>query len=70
MKPDFAAMSRKELRAYVLTHRDDQEAFFAYVDRSDVEATWAEFPPVESAEDLQHFPAFIDKLHKETQSNS
>ena len=31
MKPDFAAMSRKELREYLLTHREDEEAFFAYV---------------------------------------
>ena len=69
MKPDFTAMSRKELRAYVLAHRDDEEAFFAYVDRSATEATWVELPPVESAEDLQHFPAFLDKLRKETQSD-
>lgn len=27
-------MSRKELRAYVLAHQGDEEAFFAYVDRS------------------------------------
>ena len=38
MKPDFAAMSRKELREYLLAHREDEEAFFVYVDRSEVEA--------------------------------
>ncbi len=26
MKPDFAAMSRAELRAYVLQHRNDTDA--------------------------------------------
>lgn len=62
MKPDFAAMSRKELRAYLLTHREDEEAFFAYVDRSEVEANWVELPPVESIEDLQNFPEFLKKL--------
>lgn len=26
MKPDFKAMSKEDLRAYVLAHRDDDEA--------------------------------------------
>lgn len=33
MKSDFKAMSRAELRAYVLEHRDDETAFHALVDR-------------------------------------
>ena len=33
MKPDFDTMSKTELRAYVLAHRNDQEAFFKLVDR-------------------------------------
>jgi hypothetical protein len=32
-KPDFAAMSKFELRAYVLEHRDEEEALHAYLDR-------------------------------------
>ena len=32
-KPNFPAMSKKELRAYVLAHRDDDEAFYAYTDK-------------------------------------
>jgi hypothetical protein len=28
-KPNFAAMTKQELRAYVLEHRDDNEAFYA-----------------------------------------
>lgn len=30
MKPNFDAMSRAELKAYVLAHRDDDEAFHAF----------------------------------------
>jgi len=30
---NFQTMSRKELRDYVLAHREDQEAFYAFVDR-------------------------------------
>jgi hypothetical protein len=33
MKPDFNAMTKAELRAYVLAHRQDQEAFQALADR-------------------------------------
>lgn len=32
-KPNFQAMNKKELRAYVLTHREDNEAFYALVDK-------------------------------------
>lgn len=33
MKPDFAAMNRAQLRAYVLEHREDTEAFPALADK-------------------------------------
>jgi hypothetical protein len=32
-KPDFTTMSKFELRAYVLEHRDEEEALHAYLDR-------------------------------------
>jgi hypothetical protein len=32
-KPNFDQMTRQELRAYVLQHRDDEEAFHALCDR-------------------------------------
>jgi trans-aconitate 2-methyltransferase len=30
---NYAAMSDRELKRYILTHRDDREAFYAYMDR-------------------------------------
>ncbi|MFP4578040.1 MAG: DUF6887 family protein [Coleofasciculus sp.] len=33
MQPNFQTMSKKELRSYLLTHRDDDSAFYAYADR-------------------------------------
>ena len=33
MKPNFNAMTRKELRAYVLEHRDDAEAISVIVEK-------------------------------------
>ncbi|MEM8779463.1 MAG: hypothetical protein AAGF26_11455 [Cyanobacteria bacterium P01_G01_bin.49] len=32
-KPDFQAITSQELRRYVLSHRDDDEALNAYVDK-------------------------------------
>lgn len=32
-KPNFESMSRAELKAYITTHREDNEAFRAYIDR-------------------------------------
>lgn len=32
-KVNYATMSDQELKRYILTHRDDQEAFYAYMDR-------------------------------------
>jgi hypothetical protein len=31
MKPDFSKMSRQELRAYILAHREDDEAIEALI---------------------------------------
>ncbi len=33
LKPNFQQMSRKELRTYVLAHREDDEALRIYMDR-------------------------------------
>lgn len=38
-KPNFKAMSLKELYSYVITHREDDEAFYTYVDKLHAEAT-------------------------------
>ena len=32
-KPDFQTMSLPDLRAYILEHRQDDEAFYTFVDR-------------------------------------
>lgn len=32
-KPNFERMNLEELRAYVLSHRQDDQAFYAYCDR-------------------------------------
>ena len=61
---NFSSISRHELHAYVLSHRDDQEAFYCYVDRLHKEATWVEMPLLESVEDLENYPEFIEHFGK------
>jgi hypothetical protein len=63
-KIDFAKMQQKELHAYVLAHRDDQEAFYAYVDKLHAEATWVEMSPSQSVDDLKNYPEFLERLRK------
>lgn len=38
VKPDFTTMTKTQLRAYVLAHRDDEEALQAYVDKLHAES--------------------------------
>lgn len=65
MKPDFAAISRKELQAYVLDHRDDEEAFNVYIARLNTEGNWKRFPALKSMEDLDNYPEFLEKIRKD-----
>jgi hypothetical protein len=67
-KPDFKAMSQKDLHSYVLAHRDDREAFYAYVDKLHTEATWIEMPPLRSADDLENYPEFLQHLRQNSES--
>jgi len=61
---DFSKMKERELYTYVLAHRDDPEAFYAYVDRLHAEATWIEMPPSQSVEDFGNHPEFVERIRK------
>jgi pyoverdine/dityrosine biosynthesis protein Dit1 len=65
---NFQTMSRKELHNYVLAHREDQDAFYAYVDKLHNEGNWVEMPAVESVEDLDKFPEFVAKSQRSSES--
>ncbi|NJK77017.1 MAG: phenylacetate--CoA ligase [Microcoleus sp. SU_5_6] len=62
MKPNFQEMSKKELRKYVLAHRDDNEAFYAYVDKINAEGNRVTHPPLKSLDDIENYPEFLEKL--------
>ncbi len=61
-KPNFQAMNQKELHNYVLAHRDNQEAFYAYVDKLHAEGNWIEMPPLKSLQDLENYPEFLERF--------
>jgi hypothetical protein len=61
---DYRQMNQKELRKYVLTHREDEEAFHAYVDLLHAEGNWVEMPALESEQDLDKYPEFIDRMRQ------
>jgi hypothetical protein len=50
MEQDFETMPREELKAYVLSHREDVEALRILMRRRspDSEATWYKFPETEA----------------------
>jgi hypothetical protein len=54
-KRNFGAMSQQELHDYVLAHRDETDAFFAYVDKIHAEGHWVEMPPVETLQELENY---------------
>jgi hypothetical protein len=68
-QPDFQAMSQKELQRYVLSHREDQAAFYAYVDKLNAEANWIEMPPLSSLEDMDNHPEFVYRFRNNSQRN-
>jgi hypothetical protein len=65
MKPNFQEMTLKELRTYVLSHREDDEAFYTYVDRVNVECKRVVYPPLQSLEDMENYPEVIEKMRKD-----
>ena len=54
-------MSRKHLHDYFMTHRDDREAFYAYVDKLHEEGNWVEMPALESIDDLNQYSDFVKR---------
>jgi hypothetical protein len=56
MKPDFNVMTKAELRNYVLTHRDDPEAFQALADRIYASPNPQWYQPEETEKIVELFP--------------
>ena len=51
MKPDFDKMSIAELRAYLLSHRNDDEAFYELADRLEASSNGTKLYPAPDTPD-------------------
>lgn len=70
MNPDFKAMTRKELLAYMLEHRDDDEAFHVFMDKVHAEPPTEIYPAPQSINDLKHFPQLLEEFRREREGRS
>jgi len=59
IKLDFNTMTKKELRAYVIAHPSDKDAFRILVDRFTVNASPETFAMPQSVADLQEIESLI-----------
>ncbi|MBD1943417.1 hypothetical protein H6F50_13825 [Coleofasciculus sp. FACHB-712] len=58
-KPDFSRMTRQELRAYVLAHREDDEAIEALIKRGNPNSPKYRLPKTE--EDLREMEEILKR---------
>jgi len=68
-KPNFAAMTRKELRAYILEHREDEEAFLIYMNKVTAEPGEI-YPAPQSIDDLRNFPELLENYQQKTREQA
>jgi predicted RNase H-like HicB family nuclease len=61
---NYQQMNQKELSDCFLSHREDENAFHAYVDLLHAEGNWVEMPALESEQDLDNYPEFIDRIRE------
>ncbi len=70
-QPDFQSMNRKELVSYFLEHRNDQEAFYALMDKLETEPVLYELPPITTAEEAraeaERFPQILEEIRRKRQ---
>jgi hypothetical protein len=61
MKPDFNAMTKVELRSYLIAHPNDREAFYAFVDRFTADASSEIFPMARSQDEIEEVAKLIQQ---------
>lgn len=65
-KPNFKTMTSQELKSYVLSHREDDEAFYAYVDRIHERQDRIVYPPLQSLEDMEKYPEVMEQMRQDS----
>ncbi|NET43952.1 MAG: hypothetical protein F6K15_19610 [Okeania sp. SIO2B3] len=62
-------MTSQELKSYVLSHRDDDEAFYVYVYQVNERKDRVVYLPLKSLEYLDKFPEFIEQMRQYSRKN-
>ena len=65
-KPNFNKMDIKQLRSYILSHREDDKAFYTFVDRVKKEKSWTNYPPLNSLEEMEKYPEILEKFAQDS----
>ncbi len=58
-KPDFSTMTRKQLRAYAFTHREDEAVFTELIRR--VERSGTSYPYPQTEEDFEEMKHILHR---------
>ncbi|WP_019498240.1 DUF6887 family protein [Pseudanabaena sp. PCC 6802] len=69
IQPDYKQMNRAELREYMLAHRDDEQAFHAYMDKVQQESIKTPISD-EVLADPQKFSTFLEQRKQRKQQNA
>jgi hypothetical protein len=59
IKPDFKSVSKADLRAYVVAHPEDKDAFRFFVDRFTAEAPSETFAAPQSKAEIEEIETLI-----------
>lgn len=65
MKPDFDNLTKAELRHYIVTHPNDREAFYKFVDRFAVDSENRVWHPIpKTPEEFAKIPDLVQEQIK------
>jgi hypothetical protein len=64
MKLDFNAMTKAELRAYLIGHPNEREAFYAFVDRFTADASPETIPMARSQSEIKEIEQKVEQMKK------
>jgi hypothetical protein len=68
-KPDYSALTKSELRAYVIAHPDDKVAFHTFVDRFTAEASPETFDVPKSIAEVEEVEILIKQKLEQLKTN-
>jgi hypothetical protein len=69
-KPNFQTMTRKEILDYIVEHRDDDEAFYAFMDKVYAEPPRQFYPAPKTIDDLRNFPELLERFRQNHEQES